>query len=207
MYTPAATPTGSKWWRASVNKATRVPITNSVLSQRTTLPEVYLDGGGYDVSTTTSSIAYLAGDLILVDVYSYGEMGLVNNTPTMTGATFTLIQTKLRTDGITRISSYYAYISSALSSRAITVSCSVTPGSTYSGVSASVAVVTGADPSNPIGAKVTGFATANGSNTTTAITTTFNNSYVYLAANTYPSLNPTSSTQTVRATSNSLGSI
>jgi len=211
MYTPAATPTGSKWWRASVNKTTRVPITNSVLSQRTTLAEVYADGAGSNVSATTASIAYLAGDLILVDVYSYGEIGLVNNTPTMTGATFTLIQTKLRSDGYTRVSSYYAYIASALSSRAITVSCSVTAGSTFSGVSASVAVVTGADPSNPIGAKVTGFATTAVTNTT-AITTTFNNSYIYLAGNIINSPNstnlvPTSSTQTLRATSYSIGSL
>jgi hypothetical protein len=208
MYTPAETPTGSKWWRASVSNSTRVPITNSVLAQRTTLPEVYAlgDGAEGDFSVTTSSIAYLAGDLVLVDVYSYAESGIVNNIPTMTGATFTLIQTKLRADGITRISSYYAYITSALSSRAITASCSAT-ATTYAGISCSVAVVTGANPSSPIGAKVTGFATANGSNTTTAITTTFNNSYVYLAANTYPSVNPTSSTQTVRTVSNNLGSI
>lgn len=210
MYTPEATPTGSKWWRASVSNSTRVPITNSVLAQRTTLAEVYADNsfvGTTGASTTTAQIAYLAGDLVLVDVYSYGEFNLVNNTPTMTGATFTLIQTKLRTDGITRVSSYYAYITSPLSSRAITVSCSCDPTSTYVGVSCSVAVVTGADPSNPIGAKVTGFATLNGSNTTTAIATTFDNSYVYLAANTYASLNPTSSTQTVRTVSNNLGSI
>ncbi len=218
MYTPAATPTGSKWWRASVNKATRIPITNSVLSQRTTLPEVWQDSsfaGTTGSSKTTASIAYLAGDLVLVDVYSYGEFGLVNNTPTMTGATFTLIQTKLRADGVTRISSYYAYISSALSSGAITVSCSVTPGSAYAGVSASVAVVTGANPSNPIGAKVTGFATLAGSNTTTAITTTFANSYVYLAGNIVgtdafsapANLVPTSSTQTLRATIQNIGSI
>ena len=178
FFTPSPTLTGSKWWRAEISAKTR-NYTSSI-SQRTSIAQSFVDNTpNPTASTVLASTAFNAGDLIIVNVAMYSDIVPTINTPTCTGLTFTLVGTQTQPTTTTRVSTYYAYTSTALSARSITVSGS--GGTGYIGIIGEAAVITGVDPVNPIGSYNTGSITS-GARTATGTslnTADGNNSLVY----------------------------
>jgi hypothetical protein len=178
FFTPSSTLTGSKWWRGTITSKTRNYVTP--ISQRAFISQVYNTNDGFTtVSSTLASTAFNAGDLIIVNVAMYSDIVPTINTPTCTGLTFTLLQTQTQPSTTTRVSTYYAYTSTALSARQITVSG--TGGSVYIGIVGEAPIVTGADSASPFGSIATASSTGSTlSLTTSAITTAdSNNSLLY----------------------------
>jgi hypothetical protein len=166
-------------------------------------PTFVSDANGPTSLTNTITFPNLvAGDLVLLSCSSYVYTADPSfSTPTMTGATFVLIDYQSAYGQFdAAISNWYAIIGSSLT--APTASVTVTPSAPcyYIGNHLSATVLSGTHATTPVGNKSKG-GPAGVNITTTGVTTVANNSWLYVDAYNYQEGTGTSSDLTLRADS------